>query len=225
MQNPIDKIRKLFAMAKDASSPNEAAIAARQARALMDKFQISEIDLTTTTSDDFGEVHESFGKTMIGWVGSLALHVARINDTRVVWSQHPDTGQRTVRFSGFLTDAVCSAEMMKYLHKTAMRLGAAVPGNRAEKNAYRAGFAKGVGEQVSEILREREQIKTSTGTALVVVKSQLVSQRFGVQKSRRSSRSGSGSAHSYSKGVEAGRSVNLNRQVGSSAGASRYLQG
>ena len=222
MQNPIEKIKKLFAMAKDASSPNEAAIAARQARALMDKFQIDELDLTTTSTNDFGEDLFTTGKTVPRWISVIGLAVARYNDTRA--SIAHTEGKAAIRFKGFLTDAVCSAEMLKYLRDVGLKLGAKVEGSRATKNAFRNGFATGVRQQVNELIKERTQVKTSAGTSLVVVKDQLVTQQFGIQRTSTSRANGSGSV-AFSRGVEAGRNVNLGRQVGSSAGASRYLQG
>ena len=217
--NIIDKVRKLFAMAKDASSPNEAAIAARQARALMDKHQLSELDLTVTEASQFG--HEDFGetKTVPDWVSVLGLAVGRLNDCRSIIIRVGD--RKVIRFKGFLTDAVCAAEMMKYLQATAMRLAKSVDG-RAERNTYRRGFASGVRRQIDEILREREHIKTSSGTALVVAKQALVTEQFGRQQVSRRRVNLSGSSFAYQRGVEAGKNVSLNRQVNRSVGG--YLQ-
>ena len=41
----MERVRKLLAMAKDATSPHEAAIAARRARSLMDKHQLEEHEM------------------------------------------------------------------------------------------------------------------------------------------------------------------------------------
>lgn len=50
-----ERIRKLLAMAGDASSPQEAAIAARRAKALLHKYNLSEADVIVgdMTLDDF----------------------------------------------------------------------------------------------------------------------------------------------------------------------------
>ena len=49
------RIRKLLAMAGDASSPNEAAIAAKRAKALLNEHNLSEADVIAggMTLDDF----------------------------------------------------------------------------------------------------------------------------------------------------------------------------
>jgi hypothetical protein len=49
-----DRIAKLLRMSQDASSPNEAAIAAGRARALMDKYQIEAFDANNQVKEVFG---------------------------------------------------------------------------------------------------------------------------------------------------------------------------
>jgi len=117
----IDRIRKLLAMAGDTSSPNEAAIAAKRARKLMDEHQVSEMDLTTVTGDDFGTSAYAAGtKTAVTVLGRLAIPVAKLNDCQVAWVSGPD-GRKQLEFQGFLADAVCAAEMFKWLRDTMYR--------------------------------------------------------------------------------------------------------
>ena len=216
--NILDKIRKLLAMAKDASSPNEAAIAAKQARALMDKHQVSEMDISMTPSQ-FGEDYAEFGnKTAIKWLGKMALGVARLNDTRCIWEYR--NGQKAIRFQGYLEDVSVSVLMMVYLRDTAMRLGQQETG-RTARTDFRMGFAVGVCQQIDEMLKERQEVRLSDGRALVVVKSAAVSAEFGDQRTRRAN--GSRQSGSFFSGIEAGRKVSLNRQVSGSK-ATAYLQ-
>ena len=51
----IDRIRKLLALAEDAASQNEALIAARRARSLMDKHQITKGDIERAAGSQFLE--------------------------------------------------------------------------------------------------------------------------------------------------------------------------
>ena len=50
-----ERIAKLLAMAKDAASPNEAAIAAGRARSLMDKYQLDEYDIKDAAPVQFAQ--------------------------------------------------------------------------------------------------------------------------------------------------------------------------
>jgi len=50
----LKRIKNLLDMAMDSSSPNEAMIAARRSRALMDEHQISKDDLLSIDDNSFG---------------------------------------------------------------------------------------------------------------------------------------------------------------------------
>jgi hypothetical protein len=56
-------------------------------------------------------------------------------------------------------------------------------------------------------------LKTSTGTSLVVVKQQLVEQKYGRVQYRNTSTRMSGGWDAYQSGKHAGRNANLSRQV------------
>ena len=218
----LDRIRKLLAMAKDSSSPNEAAIAAGRARKLMDEYQVSELDLTSIDVNEFGKACYDGGfkwrNTAMGW---LALAIGRLNDCVVDYERDFSTDHLNLRFKGFLADAVSATEMLSYLHtemdnqaKIAVPNG--MPRTRADRNAFRLGFASGVKSQVDELMRERNKIQTSNGTDLVIVKNQMVAQKFGMQKTSNGRTNMSGSGTAYQQGVAAGRSANLGHQVSES---------
>jgi len=209
----IDRVRKLLAMANDTSSPNEAAIAAGRARKLIDQYQISEMDLTTVEDSDFGQASYGMGaKSTNKPLGMLAVAVAELNDCNAIWTTQ-DNGTKAVQFSGMLVDAVSATEMLKYLQQVMYKLAVKAAEGRSDRHAYRLGFAVGVQQQVREILKERAEIKTDTGQALVVVKQQLVEQHFGARKWKQRRNNYSGDAGAYHRGEAAGRKVSLNRQV------------
>ena len=202
----LSKIRKLLAMAADTSSPHEAAIAAGQARKLMDNFQVTEFDLKTTEPEDFGTAFQVGPDEL--WLARLGLAMARLNDC-VATMKRNEHGLVQMEFAGYLVDAVTAKELYLYCMAQGMRQAAKRRGRKAD---YLLGFATGIAQQVREILRERDQIKTSNGTALVVAKRSLVEQRFGVQKVSRHSANARDSA-AYSAGVNAGKATGLHRQV------------
>jgi len=214
----IDRVRKLLAMAKDSSSPEESAIAAKRARSLMDQYQITEMDLTSLEDDDFG--NSNFGlnkKSADRALGIVAVAVAKLNDTVVKYDRDND-GKLEIRFDGFLVDAVCAREMLVYLRTEMYRQSERFSEGKSNRHSYRMGFAAGIVEQVDEIMKEREQLKMANGTALMVVKNQIVAEKFGVgvYKKRKTSYR---SSDDYNSGYERGKRTSLNRQVNSNNAA------
>ncbi len=209
----IDRIRKLLAMSRDTSSPYEAGIAAKRARKLIDEHQVSELDLSTVSSSNMGSNnYETRMTSTIAPIGTLAVAVAVavaiFNEgiVRYVWrDKHYD-----VQFSGMLVDTICAVELMKYLRNEMYRQAERFTQGRA----YRLGFANGVTNQVDEAMRKREQIKTSSGAALVACKGQLVEREFGpTEYSDPGPAKFTGSDSFFSKGYQSGQSASLARQV------------
>jgi len=199
----LRKIRACLQMAGDTGSPEEAAIAAGQARALMDKYQISELDLKSSEPSDFGQATYL---RVADYAGMLAIAMGWLNDCTV----DRVTGKRgslNMRFQGYLVDAITAKELYIYLLAQAEVQSKKVRGRKAH---FKEGFAVGVQQQVRRILREREQVQMGDGTSLVVYKKAIVEQRFGVTTT--SAYPGHASA-AYSAGKAAGNSVGLNRQV------------
>jgi hypothetical protein len=211
----MDRIRKLLAMAGDTGSPHEAAIAARRARKLMDDYQISEMDLTTIDGADMGNNDFSRGqKKASTFHGVLGVAVATFNDVQCKYVRNRVTGNLDLRFEGLLVDTVCATELFRYLSQEAYKQAERKEQGRADRHAYRVGFSSGVAAQVEEIMRERQELKTGTGTALVACKMALVHQHFKPIKYGSSSYSFSGDRSSFQSGKRAGRNAGLNRQVG-----------
>ena len=212
--NVLNKVRKLLAMSKDTSSPNEAATAARMARKLIDQHQIDEVDLTSVESNDMGVGTYMTGmKTAGKFNGVLSVYVAKYNDCQVKLMRCGETGLLKMVFEGMLVDAVCATEMFKYLRDEGYKQAVKNTTGRANRHAYRMGFASGVGIQVKAFLAERNKLKTSTGTSLVVCKQALVKQHFTPASYSTTKTKFSGSYDSYSRGLERGKDTSLNRQV------------
>lgn len=203
----LERVRRLLAMAADTSSPNEAAIAAGRARHLMDKWQISEMELRTSHPDDFGSaVHPVKEET---YVGVLAIAMAWLNDcnVQVVIGKR---GFTNYQFDGYLVDTVTARELFLYLLAQCEVQAKRVMG---AKKPFRSGFAFGVQTQVRAILKQREQLVMSDGRSLVVSKKAMVTERFGVMRTHRPQVNNQGSTN-YQKGFDAGKAAGLNRQVG-----------
>lgn len=226
----LKRIRALLAMAADTSSPHEAAIAAGRARKLMDEYQVSELDLETTEAAEFGSAsfETSYQRLNIPY-GYIALAVARLNDCVVGWDRNygKDIALLTLKFKGFLIDTVTAVEMMKYLvaemdHQSEIHVPKGTRRLQKMRHAFKLGYGRGVGDQVKLMCDERTRIKTSSGTSLVIVKGQLVTQHFGMQKtstkgSARASQQANSAQGAYETGKRIGRRVGLDKQVGGSS--------
>jgi len=181
----IQRVKNLLAMAEDAASPNEAAIAARRARALMDKHQIEKEDITSETSSAFGETCASKAPRAYEWMKMLAASAANINDCQAIISR---TGKGvSFEFRGFASDANIAAEMMNYFKAACEKaLSETTIKGLGPKNSFRYHFANSVLRRSVEIAKTRKN-GSDKGKQLIIMKKQLVEQHFNdnLKKARR----------------------------------------
>lgn len=201
----IERARKLMAMAADTSSPNEAAIAARRARSLMDKFQLDADDLTE--SPEFGA--SSVGKQRLNipqWEQNLVIAVARLNDCIAARKNG------RLIFKGFAEDAEVASFMFLYLIENGKRtckqfiqshpLGC--------RNSFKLNYAWAIESKIREILKSREsELNTSSGTSLVLVKNKMVEHHFGKEKYREKENKRETDPISSIMGRKAGQQTNI----------------
>lgn len=184
----IERVRALLAMGSDTSSPNEAAIALGRARKLMDKHQISAIDIENAAEDDFGEngftSDSNQNKT---WLGILVVSVSKLNSCVVSIAPRRSRKERIEYiFKGFEEDSQLCNFMIAYLSdavKTFYKEDQVKYGLKgtSDKNSYFVGFASGISARIKAIIEEREASsqKASTSTALTIAKQAIVQERFG----------------------------------------------
>jgi len=175
----MERIRKLLNMAEDASSPNEAAIAAGRARKLMDIHQIALADV-----EDLAETHQ-FGEVVVQakrphWKQWMAVCVADYNDCIVRSARGGFT------FQGLKDDTVMCQYLMDYLTTNgnfqysvfqSCQKGAA---KRAYEQVFMEGFSKEVNQKIRELILQRKQ--AGDGKQLLVLKKGLVESHFGAAK-------------------------------------------
>lgn len=177
----ISKVKKLLAMAGDSSSPEEALIAARQARALMDKYQIekSEIEIA---DKKFGVAKESSSwKRLPLWKQWLSISIAEWNDCITKSSYETETDSWRIAFKGFNADAIIAASMYDYLTKSIERLlkSRGIKG-RGSIYQYKIAASYALCERIDLLTNERKQeVFTSDGKSLVLVKMDMVHSHFG----------------------------------------------
>lgn len=212
----IERVKKLLAMAGDASSPNEALIAAKRARILMDKHQISKADLMKNEGSAFGEsTGEAIHKTTRSYLKILACSAAHLNDCRSIISVS-SSGVK-FRFQGFIHDARVAKLTFDYMVSSCERCvkNADVHG-RSQINFFRLGFSREVDHKVEQIVLERKKVKTVSGKELILSKMQLVESHFEtLPKARHAKTRGADLSEqlAYEKGAAYGKALGLDPQV------------
>lgn len=192
-----DRIAKLLRMAADASSPNEAAIAAQRARALMDKHQLDLIDINQDQKEAFiSSAAGRFYAAIPEYMDWFATAVAKYNDCQHVfeggevdYKKRPGDakkwGKRST-FRGYESDVQLAIQMFQQLTEAVNRLckvwmdeqGYASYSVRVGGH-FKHGAFHIIAGRLSEMTKERDALVSSSGTALVIVKQQAVEEYFG----------------------------------------------
>ena len=224
----LARISKLLAMAKDTSSPEEAAIAAQRARSLMDKHQIEEFQVPGAD----GTFKEAFATNRAGkvakelslWRQWVATGVARYNDciARLPYVDNKGKRSQQVEFSGYESDVYVATAMYEYLCNTVEMLAKShckiLPEGVDKKVAY-ANFCKGagstLGSRLKALCKERDEQVSSNGTAVMVVKADAVKEHFGEAEYKQSrTRYTEKGIDSAVYGAQAAKSISIHAQVG-----------
>ena len=222
----MERVRKLLAMAKDATSPHEAAIAARRARSLMDKHQLEEHEMEDISSAaQFGTATWiNKNKTIPSWKNTLAVQVARYNDCEVRGKE--TNGKLGIEFLGMADDDDIANYMFDYLttsgeYQYSVFRSAQTGLNKGRyKTQFCDGYSDELRSRIKELIDERKTT-TTTGTDLVVLKKELVAGHFGKVRYRKSKSRGrrydQGSDNARQAGLEAGSQQSLHHGVNSNA--------
>lgn len=225
-QKILDRIRRLLAMAKDSSSPNEAAIAARRAQKLMEEYNIENVEsIVTDLETDLNLGMESVtefkvaegrrAKEVPSWTSQLAVAVARLFDCEVKIGRD-DWGNAAIQFYGYKTDLAVAKWTFEFLLEQIRRFNNEArkqyKGNRALLQDYRLGMIAGVYQVVKEAIAAKQAAYTPVGTSLVVVKKDAIVKKFGDFRYRKAGTT-KVDAFAYTRGVADGRSVQLNRPL------------
>lgn len=228
----LDRIRRLLAMGSDKSSQNEAAIALRRARSLMDEHQVTLLDIENINNDSLGEhVYESNSSRQKLWVNGLAMSVAEMNDCILRRAQRfSKKANIGYVFQGFKEDTKLCEFMLVYLVDTCLRLykrdkkelgifGA------AEKNDYLSGISDGIRQRIKDIITERNEVSAAqcTGRSLVVAKKAAVEKEFGTSE-HRSVKRRDPDLKAYIRGIVAADEIHLENFLESDSAEKLHLE-
>ena len=176
----LERVRKLYAMAQETeASPREAEIALRRCQSLMARFGITESDLETSA---FGTA-ASPRRTVAMHVRYFGSAVAALHDVLFVTG-----GLHGAEFRGYEIDVQVARLTLEYLEGAieralaARRRAGGFPAGRSAAYDYRVAFASEVYARVDRIVAERrraERAASATGTALTVLKREIVERECG----------------------------------------------
>jgi hypothetical protein len=218
MSQIYDRIQKLLAMAKDASSPNEAMIATERARRLMNKYQIEESDMIGHDADEsrfsFKSLLKKKYKFMPTWLNTLAVAVGELNGVR------GGLVEGNIVVAGFNEDVELAVMMYDRLVEECNRLckidqiarGYGNKYNAKMGDAFKKGFSVAVHAKVKEIIAHQAQECDST--ALILHKADAVAQRFGETKVKTANMNIDRDANdAYYQGKEHGSNTTLQTEI------------
>lgn len=209
-----EKIRKLLALASDPNAaPNEAATAARQAQALMNKHDIDladleeaalkeEFDLTTGEAPGTRPGKKN-AKEVPTWIGIIAYGVKLYTRTRL------RVGTAWVYFSGPREDV----ELAQWLHSLIVERAYTASKGRSMSDAiaFRNGYAAAIQGQFKRMIKEREGAPDSTALTLYQGKrDRIMDEFFGPQLKAKSSgvkQSEAGRMAAMAAGIPTGRPI------------------
>ncbi|BCG50038.1 DUF2786 domain-containing protein [Ralstonia phage RP13] len=200
----IQKIKKLLDFAADQrGNMHETAAAARQAASLMTKYNISMasmIEMEIKKDDSHIITEEMNGWCYKGrfplWITMTAIAVAQAFDCEVryktMWDRnHQYYGYKYLNIFGYSTDVAVAKWVYAYLLDRQQALADEYwasnkkrydySGMSAQhvKKAYLESMAGEMSKVLDEYKRSREEIILSSGTSLVVVKSDAIKNKFG----------------------------------------------
>lgn len=195
-----DRIAKLLRMAADASSPNEAAIAASRARALMDKHQLEVMDIDQSIKEEFDSAPPDRAFAALPeYLNWFATAVAKYNDCQhMIFRAKVDFkkkesdslkwGKQSV-FRGYKSDVALAVDMYNRLNDAVNRLCKEWMKEQGYTSYsvrigghFKHGAFQIIADRLEQMTKERDSIQCATGTALVLIKSTAVSNHFGEVK-------------------------------------------
>lgn len=229
------RIRSLLAKTvENGATEAEALAAAAKARQIMDAHRLSQSDIEIEAEPIDDIWIERPTEKKLSAVDLCASGIAKYTGTKS-WYEWKN-GRRHWRVIGLKTDT----EMARYLYtmladtiaretKAFARVNDRVLGSawrdgvetRRLNQSFSVGMARRINARLFEMAKTADAVaKTSTGTALVVVKDHVVTEYFDGLSIKFSGSLGgprARSASAYNAGVEAGNRVNLSRPVGGAA--------
>jgi hypothetical protein len=226
------RIAKLLNLAKGKANINESAVAASMAAKLMAEYNISneeiiKVELKKSANILEDDIMDVEYKKWPVWMQSISINIAKLYDCQVTFRAGVEEGSRFIVVRGYEADVLMVKWTFEFLHKEIIRQTERYVKNdtsknnkRTVRNSYQIGAVMTVKEMVDEMIKEK-QINTS-GTSLMVLKSQLIEEKFGETKYGNAPKF-KADADAYYSGRENAKNINLNRPLGDKRETPKHL--
>jgi hypothetical protein len=231
LENVMRRIQKLLAIATDdRANPNEAASAAAMAEKIMRKYQLEHTDIIMaslkagedlSTEDVVANAKTNGTKALAvpPWVNSLGVQVSKLTEVGVRLA-YTKNNEACIRFYGFISDVQLASWTLNYLVSTTLRLckefkESPLYIDRRSLHDYRQGVVIGIGKAIaSHIEAKKAEAASATGTSLVIVKNQVISEKWGNSVFNTGTRKISvGNHSSLDQGITDGKNVNISGRI------------
>lgn len=194
----VERIRALLRMSADVSSEHEAGIAAERATRLMKKHNLEMADViaedirnhdSSITDEDLSDL--SYKRGFPSWVSRLAVLISRTFDCEVKFRRTTDN-RLVLRIHGYKSDIEVARYVFMFLVERIQHFAwerwereyltheANGHSGTTWKREYMSGMVDGLVNRIKEVFGKTEQ--TSSSTALVVLKSDMIKSKYGVFK-------------------------------------------
>lgn len=230
----LETIKKLLSMAEHATSnEHEALAAAKRAEALMRKHNIQYAEaIATEIKSGVGMVTEDViatakdngtaVKEIPSWAQQIAVRVGSLYDApvRLQWITTRKGSEMAIRFHGYEHDVKVAAWTFEVLVAAVNRVCKNYRKNphylakgRTVMNAYRLGVMHSVLGTLNGMIAEKDQVVTSSSTALVLVKRDAIEKKFGAFTYRQTKAPSIMDRSAYHSGREDGRQIEVQRAI------------
>lgn len=234
------KIAKLLNLAEKASNEHEAANAMAKARSLMDKYELSKIDILEVNGEKREMLKSDATRAYAAcplWMQTLAVAVATLNDCQAVFegakvdyrtenrpnARKKNWGKKIV-FRGFRHDVELAIDMYARLIGALNNLFSnwiAEIGHEGRipmslNTNFKSGAVHTIRKVMNAAKEERQKLTTSGGTQLVVVKDNAVAEYFGTatySTSKAKAFTNEESRDAFNEGRIRGHQVEVQRRV------------
>jgi hypothetical protein len=226
----LDKMRKVLNLSQS-SNEHEAALAMAKLKEMTDKYDVTIEQIVRHELGDDSinvEIVVTKLKNNQEWTWVVLNAISHYTDTKGL-SQAPrrwmKDEQLTLKFYGFERDRKIAGYMAEYVLGTIDRLARTAWNQKGRYevhhfeafrwvNSWKYGFAMGLREQL-RTLKQSEPPKETTGTSLVVVKSQTITKWVHENVETAQAGPSTSNVHSgaYFDGHASGKKHNINRAV------------
>lgn len=216
----MDKIARLKSLHERPGTPEEAAAAASAIQRLMRKYNLTQMQVNTAsrnTETGFDKFEVDLGAATV-WKQSLMNHIAEASYCTFIRQSSGRTGS----IVGEKHNVIMVKELYEFLVTEIERLadrGYRALGwtDRSWKHSFKSGAAGIVAKRISDDAREQKREQEAQTNALVVLYEEDLKNavtKFFPRISYRTTQIRAGSMSGYREGQEAGRNINLAKQIG-----------